>query len=215
MDLFAAIADERRNLADVLAELTDEQWTSPSCCDGWTIEDVAAHLTVVWNYSALDYLRASMKNRATWFHPRDSLAAINQQTVEERRATGRAAIVSEIRAHADDRSTPTGFGPSAPLTDVVVHAADIAIPLGRALTGDPLHARPALDAATSPRFALFSRRSTLRDLSFRATDIEWRGGAGPEVAGPARSLAHAMWGRPASLAALSGPGVDRLRAASG
>jgi len=211
MDRFAAIAHERHAVADLLESLDDEQWRTPSCCGEWTIEDVAAHLTVVWNYTALDYLRRSMRNRGTWFKPKDSLAAINAATVAERKAVGRTALIADIREHAEDRSTPTGFDASAPLTDIVVHRRDIEVPLGVQTNDAAEHARAALDTATSRRFALFSDRRHLADLSFVATDLDWRSGTGPEISGPARPLAHAMWGRPASLESLHGPGVDVLR----
>lgn len=211
MDRFAAIADERRAIADLLESLDDEQWSTPSCCDDWTIEDVAAHLTVVWNYTALDYLKRSTLNRSTWFRPKASLVMINATTVDERKVTGRAALVAELRAHAEDRSTPTGFGAQAPLTDVVVHRRDIEIPLDIDTRERPEHARAALDSATSRRFALFSDRRQLDGLSFRATDIDWRYGTGPAVTGPARPLAHALWGRPQSLESLDGDGVATLR----
>lgn len=45
MDLLAAIESERLEIADTLATLTPEQWATPSCCDDWTVQEVAAHLT--------------------------------------------------------------------------------------------------------------------------------------------------------------------------
>ncbi len=40
------VADERRWLVDVLGHLTDEQWQARTLCEGWTVEDLAAHLVV-------------------------------------------------------------------------------------------------------------------------------------------------------------------------
>ena len=211
MDHFAAISHERVAVADLLDSLSDEQWLTPSRCGEWTIEDVAAHLTVVWNYSALDYLKRAMRNRPTWFKPQAGLVAINAATVTERKALGRSALAADIRAHADDDSTPAGFDSRAPLTDIVIHRRDIEAPLGIEANDHPEHARAALDTATSRRFALFSNRRALTGLSFRATDIDWVSGDGPDVTGPARTVAHAMWGRTSSLDALTGAGVGVLR----
>lgn len=211
MNPFAALEAERLAVADLLESLSDDEWLLPSCCGDWTIEDVAAHLTVVWNYSALDYLKRSLWHRPTWFRPAAGLRAINATTVEERRSIGRPAIIADIRAHADDRTAPTGFDAKAPLTDVVVHRRDIEIPLGRVSDDEPEHAIAALETAALRRFSLFSNRKMLAGLSFRATDVEWSAGAGPLVAGPARSLAHTMWGRSQSLDAVLGDGVDLLR----
>lgn len=45
MDLLAAIESERLAIADALETLTPEQWATQSCCDAWTVQEVAAHLT--------------------------------------------------------------------------------------------------------------------------------------------------------------------------
>ena len=36
-----------RRMQTMLAAFTDEQWASPSRCDGWTARDVVAHLITV------------------------------------------------------------------------------------------------------------------------------------------------------------------------
>ena len=41
---FAAIAEERRALADVLDGLDAAQWSTPSLCGEWDVRGVAAHL---------------------------------------------------------------------------------------------------------------------------------------------------------------------------
>ena len=33
-------------LAGLLADLSEREWRRPSLCDGWTVRDVAAHLTL-------------------------------------------------------------------------------------------------------------------------------------------------------------------------
>ena len=44
-ELWQAIDAQRGRLVALLGELTEEQWRRPSLCDGWTVRDVAAHLT--------------------------------------------------------------------------------------------------------------------------------------------------------------------------
>ena len=44
--VWAAIDDQRARTADLLQQLTDEQWRRPSLCEGWTVRHVAAHLTL-------------------------------------------------------------------------------------------------------------------------------------------------------------------------
>src|SRR5687768_5589126 len=44
--VWAAIDDQRGRTADLLEQLTEEQWRHPSLCQGWTVRHVAAHLTL-------------------------------------------------------------------------------------------------------------------------------------------------------------------------
>jgi uncharacterized protein (TIGR03083 family) len=41
-----AIDTQRSRIADLLEGLTVEDWAQPSLCEGWTVRDVAAHLTL-------------------------------------------------------------------------------------------------------------------------------------------------------------------------
>jgi uncharacterized protein (TIGR03083 family) len=36
---------QRLGLAGLLDDLSEHEWQQPSLCDGWTVRDVAAHLT--------------------------------------------------------------------------------------------------------------------------------------------------------------------------
>src|ERR1700743_1483699 len=42
--VFAAVAEERRQLADLLDELDEAQVATPSLCLGWNVKTVAAHV---------------------------------------------------------------------------------------------------------------------------------------------------------------------------
>lgn len=54
--IWSLIHTEREALAADLAELTDEQWATPSLCAGLTVRQVLAHLTA----------GASLKPSAGW-----------------------------------------------------------------------------------------------------------------------------------------------------
>jgi hypothetical protein len=41
-EVWAAIDLQRRRTADLLEQLSDEEWRQPSLCRGWTVRDVAA-----------------------------------------------------------------------------------------------------------------------------------------------------------------------------
>ena len=50
MTIWDDIADERRTLASELALLNEDQWAVDSLCEGWTVKEVAAHLTSVFDF---------------------------------------------------------------------------------------------------------------------------------------------------------------------
>lgn len=57
---------ERDALLDVLAQLTPEQWSLPTVCDGWAVHDVALHL--LWG----DISNVSRRRDAYFGRPQDA-----------------------------------------------------------------------------------------------------------------------------------------------
>lgn len=45
-EVWKAIDAQRLSVADLLEQLSDDEWCQPSLCEGWTVRDVAAHLTL-------------------------------------------------------------------------------------------------------------------------------------------------------------------------
>src|SRR5919107_6116073 len=45
-EVWEAIDLQRSRTADLLQSLGPQEWTTPSLCEGWTVRDVAAHLTL-------------------------------------------------------------------------------------------------------------------------------------------------------------------------
>jgi len=45
-EVWSAIDDQRRRTADLLEQLSEGEWRHASLCPGWTVRDVAAHLTL-------------------------------------------------------------------------------------------------------------------------------------------------------------------------
>lgn len=43
-EIFAVATRNRLLAVDMFAGLTDEQWSTPSLCAGWTVREVCAHL---------------------------------------------------------------------------------------------------------------------------------------------------------------------------
>ncbi len=208
MDVFPLIAAERRRLADALEPLSPAEWESPSLCAGWTVHVVAAHLNSPWEVSLpsmlLDVARARSLDGGF-----DRVAHRLADRLDP------AACVAGLRDNATSRFTPPGSGPEAPLTDVIVHGADMLVPSGRAVAVDPVALATSLEFLAGGRAKGFVPRGRVDGLVVEASDIDVRIGQGSEVVrGPAIALCGVLCGRRALVDRLSGEGlttlVDRL-----
>lgn len=203
MDMFAAIADERRITADFCESLTEDQWETQSLCAGWTVHDVAAHLLMPLVTSTWAVAAAMLRHRMNFDRANvDLTAAVAKRS--------NAEIIAGLRKRADSRFTPPGLGPQAPLTDLLIHGQDMRRPLGLTRTFEPDRLVVALDFLTSGSRLGFVPPSRLPGLHFAATDLPWDFGEGVDVRGPAESLMLAIAGRPVALAELTGSGVEEL-----
>ena len=128
------------------------------------------------------------------------------------RPTG--ALVALLEEHAGSTFHPPGLALVAPLTDVVVHGADIRWVLGddRQDWADVQRLRPVVDFLVSRRaLAGFMPRKRTRGLLLIARDQDWRSGGGEEVRGTSLALALGLLGRAVALPLLEGNGVARLQ----
>jgi uncharacterized protein (TIGR03083 family) len=202
------IATANRLLAaDMFADLTPEQWRTPSLCAGWTVREVAAHLlepleTKVDMFKLLAYL----------VRYRGSLDRMVDETTRKVAARPTDELVTGLRERASTRLTPPVIGPLGPMTDTSVHLRDAARPLGLDVCPPPASWRPALDFLVSkPASRGFIPRDRLVGLRFTATDQDWQHGEGAEIHGSSEAIAMAVSGRPAALDDLAGAGTDVLR----
>lgn len=200
-DLSDLATAERRDLADYLDTLTDEEWLTPSLCPGWTVRDVVGHLPSYDELSWFSLLTMLARSRF-------SLDRCNQALVEQSRKLSTDQLVAKLRQHAVPHGITTMFGNAIALTDGVIHHQDIRRALGhqRTVPGERLVA--ALNF--TPEARVLPSPANLRDLRFVATDVDWTHGTGPEVSGPGEALLLALAGRPQALSELSGPGLATL-----
>jgi uncharacterized protein (TIGR03083 family) len=201
-EMFAAAADERRELAELLDTLTADQWRAASLCQSWAVRDVAAHLVMPMVTSIPRFVAAMLAARGNFDKANIGLTA----RVADRHGDDVAGL---LRANAASRFTPPGFGPIAPLTDVIIHGQDIRRPLGLRREIDPERQRAVLDFLVTPAAKRGFTR-TMPGIRWKATDLEWSHGDGAEVEGPAEAIMVTLTGRRAALAELSGEGVQHL-----
>jgi uncharacterized protein (TIGR03083 family) len=204
VDVFPLIAAERIRLADTLDGLSADDWAAPSLCTGWSVHVVAAHLNAPWEATFPNVLVEVAKAR--------SLAGGFDRLA--RRLAGSldpAACVAGLRDHAGSRFTPPGFGPEAPLSDVIVHGADMLQPLGRSVAIDPVALATSLEFLARGRSKGFVPKGRIDGLAFEASDLDVRCGPGNTVVrGPALALCATLCGRRAFLDQLSGDGLAVL-----
>jgi uncharacterized protein (TIGR03083 family) len=199
---FATIRGLRLALCDQLEGLSDDQWNTPSLCDGWRVREVLGHLVSLQAVPTWKFVVGTFGMRG-----------FDRRTDRFAREYGRrdpAELVSLYRDHADGRTAPPLIGPIAPLTDIVTHALDIQRPLGLPTTTDDDSMRLVLHAVCRG-LPGFTPKRRVRDLRFEATDLDWSIGDGLTVRGPAADLLLAVLGRPVDDAALEGIGDLRAR----
>ena len=201
--VFAAVAAERRVIADVIDGLSPDQLATPSLCVGWDVKTVAAHLVSdivdgFWGFLA-NGIRHGGVDRGI-----DLLA--------RRRAQAPAAeIAQELRNGADRRVSPPVTGPLSGLTDVLVHGADIRIPLAVPYQPNPEHVARVLDFLTSPTQLGFFPQRRLRGIALRDGETGRTWGEGELIHGAAPALMLAVCGRTIAADQLTGPGLAILQ----
>ena len=204
MDTFEDVAQERRALADQLADLTPEQRAAPSLCRAWSVHDVLAHLVVPLEVSTPRMVLAVLAARGDFDRANERMTRrLAQRPFPD--------LVEVLRQKADTRFTPPGSGPEAPLVDVLVHGLDIRWPLQLPHHVPEARLREALTFLMTAPAGLVPRQA-LTGLRLEASDIAWSHGSGPVVRGAAQALLLACTGRSAVLPSLDGEGVTALAA---
>ncbi|MDQ3484883.1 MAG: maleylpyruvate isomerase family mycothiol-dependent enzyme [Actinomycetota bacterium] len=205
MEIWDALADERRATADLLAELSPEQWRVQTLCAAWDVHGMAAHLVVPCDFSTAEMVTTLVRARG---NP-DRLSLL----MAARRATKSAdELVALLREKADARLAPPIVGAMGPYTDALVHLQDILVPLGLTDHRPAERWRPSLDFLMGPKARVGFLAGRKPSLRYVATDLSWSHGDGPVVEAPAAALALALLRRTPRLEELDGLGEATLQA---
>lgn len=203
-DLFTKIHNQRLALVEVLDGLGAEEWETPSLCEGWTVHDVVAHLTMPFNLGFPSLVFGVIKARGNF-------SLLSDRYARSQKDVPAGELVALLHREASNKFTPPGFGPEAPLTDVVIHGYDIAIPTYRSLEVPDETSNLVLDFLfTKKAEGAFTKKGLTTGLRIESSDSDWSHGTGPLVKGPTVSLLLALTGRPHGLAALEGDGVQEF-----
>jgi uncharacterized protein (TIGR03083 family) len=141
---------QRLRLIDVLSGLTDDEWSRPSRCEGWRVQDVAAHLVTVdrfWHASISNGVAGTPTRFLVGFDPKATPAALvdavrgktSSVTLDELRASS-TALCELVDGLAGDVWSSTAESPLGHISvaavahhalwDAWVHEREIVIPLG-------------------------------------------------------------------------------------
>jgi uncharacterized protein (TIGR03083 family) len=202
--IHAAIARERRRIADLIDSLDEAQLATETLCTGWDVKTVAAHLVSPLADGTVRPILIGLC--------RGSLAREVDERARRRAQMPAAQITATLRDLADHQYWyPPPQAASARLAEVLAHGGDIRIPLGLPFEPDLQLTATALDFLTGPVSLGMVPWGRLRGLRLHATDIDRTWGQGREIRGEAAELMMAAFGRTATLDALDGPGLPLLR----
>jgi uncharacterized protein (TIGR03083 family) len=175
-DPSVALLRQRRRLASTLAELDDAQWATASRCEGWSVQDVVAHLVDANRFWAIS-IAAGRSGEPTRFlagfdpvaspaEMVDGVRSLPSATVLERFVDSNEAIAESVAGLDDDGWSMLGEAPPGhvplravalhALWDAWVHERDIALPLGLAPVeeADEIASSLGYAAVLSPAFAI-------------------------------------------------------------
>jgi uncharacterized protein (TIGR03083 family) len=203
VDAWSTIHAERKALAADLEALTDEEWTTRSLCDDWTVRDVLAHMTATAKMNPPQFFA---KMIGSGF----SLAKVQAKDVIAEKGASPGDTLARFKAEVNSSKHPPGPTDSW-LGEVLVHSEDIRRPLGIKREHPTDAVVEVADFYKGSNLIIGAKRR-IDGLALRATDVDWSHGEGPEVSGPILSLVLAMTGRRSVIDDLSGDGVATLRA---
>ncbi|GGW77115.1 maleylpyruvate isomerase family mycothiol-dependent enzyme [Streptomyces caelestis] len=196
------IRAERAALAVDLADVTDEQWKTPSLCTGLTVREVLAHLTAGASLNAVRWMAGVVRCRFDF----DKQVAM--------RLYGQLGTTPAETLERFRRVVPSTTKPPLPaiamLGEAIVHGEDIRRPLGirRDYPGEVV-TQVAAYYQSSDLVVLAKGR--IDGLKLVADDGPFTTGSGPLVSGPTLALVMAMTGRATYCDELEGDGVEVLR----
>jgi uncharacterized protein (TIGR03083 family) len=189
VQIWRYIDEQRADLADFLDTLTSQQWETASLCAGWTVRDVAAHIT----HSTTSWGRIGWEGVRSGFRFN---TAVKRMARQDHRSP--PEITAAMRGMVGCRRRPPGAAVADPLMDTMVHGQDIAVPLGIERKMPIPAAVVAAERVWTMGFP-FNARKRFPNTKFTSTDAEFSVGTGEEVRGQIQDIVMTLSGRSVGL----------------
>lgn len=181
---------ERSDFADLLDELTPEQWAMPTLCAQWTVQEVVAH-TVAY----LGQTRAGLAMNMV--RSRFDIDRLNARGIQRYAKLGPQTLTELMRGGDKPSGAGALYGGRVALIECLVHQQDIRRPLSIPRVIPEQRLRVSLNYARMSPVIAGARRT--RGVRLVATDVDWAAGSGLEVRAPAEALLLVMTGRAAAI----------------
>lgn len=187
MDIKAAIAAERRELAAMLDGLPAGQWDAPTLCAGWRVREVVAHMSMGFRYSLPKTVAELVRAGGNLHRMTDRCAR------RDAAAASTSELAGFLREHAHHPWKPPVGGIAAALGHDVVHGLDITVALGLDRRVPEDRVRLLLEKITPGTARFFG--ADVRGIQLRADDLDWSFGTGTPLYGSAQDLLLVAYGR--------------------
>jgi uncharacterized protein (TIGR03083 family) len=201
-DIMSMIHAERQMMADDLSALPNEQWSQPTYCDKWNVQQLVGHLVAAASITAPHFLAGFIKSGF-------SFNRFVEGDLKQFAAGTPSDVLGRFRGIVTSTRKPPGPDYVA-LGEIMVHSEDIRRPLGLSANHPAEHLTTLAELYKKTGAPLHGKRRS-EGLRYVATDTDWSSGDGPEVTGPTMSLIMGMVGRRSALTDVGGPGADTLR----
>ncbi len=191
-DQAVVVSRQRRRMETLLDGLGDDEWNAPSRCDGWTVQDVVAHLVGVnafWEASVNAGLAGTPTRLLAAFDPAahpplmiEPMRALSGREVFDQFVASNRGFLDALAPLDDAGWSMTAESPaghvsirllaSHALWDAWIHERDIALPLGLVPSEEPDEIASSLRyaAAVGPALTISQGDPFVGEFTVAATD---------------------------------------------
>ncbi len=168
---WSSVHEERQALANDVAGLGPDRWSTHSLCAGWTVEDVLAHMVATAKMTPAKFF-SGLASSGFRFN------AMSARDIAKEKGSSGADTLEHFNAVLDRTTHPPG-PLTAMLGEQVVHGEDIRRPLGMTRKYPDESLKTVADFFKGSNL-LIGGKKRVAGVSLRATDMDWSSGAGPK-----------------------------------